>query len=47
MIAGNWCLFERRSSRWLFHRRRQVFGVPLLSILTVMVLSAGLWLGYL
>ena len=47
MIAGNWCFYERRSSRWLFHRRRQVFGVPLLSILTVLVLSTGLWLGYL
>jgi hypothetical protein len=47
MIAGNWCLYERRSSRWLFHRRRQVFGVPLLSLLVVLVLSAGAWLGYL
>jgi hypothetical protein len=47
MIAGNWCLYERGSSRWLFHRRRQVFGVPMLSILTVLVLSAGAWLGYL
>ena len=43
MIAGNWCLYERRSSRWLF----RVLGTPLLTLVAMLVLGASAWLGYL
>ena len=47
MIAGNWCLYERRSGRWLFHRRRRVLGAPLLTLAAMLVLGATAWAGYL
>jgi hypothetical protein len=46
MISGSWCLYERRANRWVFHRRKQVLGAPLLLALTLLVLSAPAWLGW-
>jgi hypothetical protein len=46
MIAGNWCLYERRSNRWLFHRRKRLLGAPLLTVMAVLALSASAWLGW-
>jgi hypothetical protein len=46
MISGSWCLVERRSNRWVFHRRKQVLGTPLLAAATLLVLSAPAWLGW-
>lgn len=40
MISGNWCLYERRSNRFIFGRRKQVLGAPLYAALAVTMLAA-------
>ena len=47
MISGSWCLYERRSNRWIFCRRKCVLSAPMLTLLTVTVLGAGAWMGWL
>jgi hypothetical protein len=44
MISGAWCLYERRSQRWLFCRRKRLINAPSV-LIAVTVLFAGAWLG--
>ncbi len=42
MLSGAWCLYERRSQRWLFCRRKRLINPASLGMLAVAVLSLGL-----
>jgi len=44
MISGAWCLYEKRSQRWIFCRRKRVINGTSV-FLAVTVLFAGAWLG--
>jgi len=48
MISGNWCLYENRSNRWIFYRRKRLLTAPFVTALVVLVtVSVTAWLGYL
>jgi hypothetical protein len=47
MMSGAWCLYEKRSQRWLFCRRKSVINPGSLSLLSVAAFAATAWLGYL
>jgi hypothetical protein len=40
MISGSWCLYERRSNRWVFCRRKRLIGAPFCTVVAVSVLLA-------
>jgi len=44
MLSGAWCLYERRSQRWLFGRRKRLISAPSI-LIAVTMLFAGAWLG--
>jgi hypothetical protein len=46
MFSGNWCLYERRSQRWIFCRRKRVIGMPFFTAATLLAVCATAWLGY-
>ncbi len=46
-MSGAWCLYERRSQRWLFCRRKRVLNASSLSLLAMAAFSLTAWLGYL
>jgi len=47
MISGSWCLYERRSNRWIFCRRKRLLGAPLLTVMALLMLGATAWGGWL
>lgn len=40
MISGSWCLYERRSNRFIFTRRKCVLGGKLYAMLALTALCA-------
>ena len=40
MISGSWCLYERRSNRFIFTRRKCVLGGKLYAVLALTALCA-------
>ena len=47
MISGSWCLYERRSNRWIFCRRKRLLSAPLLTVAMLLLLGASAWAGWL
>ncbi len=45
MISGAWCLYERRSQRWLFCRRKRIITPGTMGLMLMLVVSASFWLG--
>ena len=43
MISGSWCLYERRSNRWIFYRRKRLLSAPFLTMLAVAMVSVTAW----
>jgi hypothetical protein len=41
-LSGAWCLYEKRSQRWLFCRRKRLINAPSV-LIAVTVLFAGAW----
>jgi hypothetical protein len=46
MISGSWCLYERRSNRFIFARRKRVLGMPFLAAMAVLAACTTAWLGH-
>ena len=44
MISGAWCLYEKRSNRWIFCRRKRVLTAPVLTMMAVVTVSLTAWL---
>ena len=44
MISGAWCLYENRSNRWIFCRRKRVLTAPVLTMMAVVMVSLTAWL---
>jgi hypothetical protein len=40
MISGSWCLYERRSNRFIFTRRKSLLGTRFCAVLMLTVLCA-------
>jgi hypothetical protein len=46
MLSGNWCLYERRSQRWIFCRRKRVIGMPLFTVIALLAAGTTAWLAH-
>ena len=44
MISGAWCLYEKRSQRWIFCRRKRLLNVPVVTTLIVAMFSLAWYL---
>jgi hypothetical protein len=42
MISGAWCLYEKRSNRWIFCRRKRLLNVPVV-MTALLMLSITAW----
>ena len=43
MISGAWCLYEKRSQRWIFYRRKRLLNTPVVTMLAVAMISITAW----
>lgn len=46
MLSGAWCLYEKRSRRWLFCRRKRVINPASVTFLAMAALSLTAWLRF-
>jgi hypothetical protein len=46
MLSGAWCLYEKRSQRWLFCRRKRVINPASVTMLAMAALSLTAWLRF-
>jgi hypothetical protein len=46
MLSGAWCLYEKRSQRWLFGRRKRLINPASLTVLVMAALTLTAWLGH-
>jgi hypothetical protein len=46
MISGAWCLYEKRSNRWIFCRRKRVLTAPVVTVMALAMVSVTAWLSF-
>jgi hypothetical protein len=46
MISGSWCLYERRSNRWIFCRRKRLLTAPVMTVMALAMVSLTAWLSF-
>ncbi|HJR55108.1 MAG TPA: hypothetical protein VJ798_00895 [Rhizomicrobium sp.] len=44
MISGAWCLYEKRSNRWIFCRRKRLLTAPVVTVICLAMVSLTAWL---